>query len=423
MNTLKSLIFNNFKIKFLSLLFAISIWFYCMNVTADMEITTSFNISLNVLNAEAFEKEDMLLQNKTKLQQTSIRLRVKGKRVDIENLQRSRELQERFTAYIDLGLIELKYAKQLSTPTPTTVFLTKAPGYEVMEQYPTTVDVILEKYTNQTRDITVYTEGKPAEGYTDLAKEIKLEKVTISGPQTPVSKVSEVRVVVNVKGATKELVVDAIPKAYDFEGNEIEDITITPSTIKVTVPIYKLAKIPISKPDYKGEPPDGYEITGIDWNPKYAEIMGKEEDIANMREITLLPLDDVSNLTETTTVPYDLRSYLTTNIQIINGTAQEINVEIYIEKLEQKTLIIPSNKIEINGNADTVVFQDTSVSLTVSGTANVMQDIDNSSVTASVDLTGLLPGEYDLPLTLTLPDNINPLGDTPTIKTTILARD
>ncbi len=419
MNILRRLILNNFRWKLFSLLFAIGMWFYCMNVTADVQTTTTIYVPLKVQNDEAFAADSMLLQNKSALLETTVRLKVKGRRADIDNLERNKALQEGFMAYIDLGLIELRYAKDISTPLPTTVFLKKVYGYEVLEQTPSTVNVTLEKYVSQATDVTVTTEGKAAEGFTDLAKEITLDKVVVSGPQTPVSMVSEVRITVNIKGATSGVTTEAEPKAYDFQGNEIKDVQITPSTIKVTIPIYKLAKIPIAKPEYKGEPPAGYEITGIDWNPKYAEIMGIESDIENMREITLMPIEGVNTFTETTDVPYDLRAYLPTNIQIVNGTAQEIVATIYVEKIDKKTITISSDKISINGAVNQVTFNDPGVNVALSGVESAIDETNESSISGFIDVSGLAPGQHNVLVTLNLPPGVKIVGLNPRIKITV----
>jgi YbbR domain-containing protein len=413
MSLLKKYVFNNLSWKLLSLFLAAALWFYCMNITVYMDATTTFSVPLKVVNDEQFAADNMLLRNKTYLQSVSVRLRVKGERSDIDALQRDRSIQERFEPYIDLGLIELRYAKDLGSPTQTTVFLKKPAGFEVIEQSPSTVSVVLEKHANARRDVTVYTEGKPADGYMELPKELNLEQVTVSGPQTQVSMATEVRVTVNVKGQTAAAPVSVKPQAYDFDGNPVSDVIITPAELSVAVPIYKLAKIPISKPEYKGEPPEGYAVTGIDWNPKYAEVMGSEDAVAELREIALWPIEGVDEMTAPTTVPsYDLRSYLPINIQIVNGAQQEIVVEVFVEKIIEKTATLLRDKMTAEGTGE--IISD-SVKFSVSGVESLIGAFTDESVSAKVNLEGLEPGPQFVTPVITLPQGITISGAPPEI--------
>lgn len=408
-------VLNNFGWKFMSLLLSVIIWLYCMNVTGSVVQSTKIvDIPLSIINDYDFAKNNMLLQNRSTLEKTNVQLQVSGNRADIDKLQSKIDDQGKFSAYINLGLMELRYAKDLGTPISTRIFVDSAPEFKVLKQDPETAVVILEKYEERSKEVTIYTEGKPAEDFVVLPLESAAEKVTIGGPQTLVLKVSEVSVTINIKNASDELVVEAEPKAYDYEGNEVTDITITPPVINVTLPIYKTADIPISPPEYKGNPPSGYEITGVDWNPKYVKVMGAKEDIAALRELTLWPVEIDDTYTQTKEVPFDIRTYLPTNI-LMYGTAQEISVTIYIEKIEQKNFSIKSDKISIKGGSNNIDFLSDSSEAIFSGIESLIKNVSETNIQAYIDLTGLEPGEHNVPLSFTLPDGIS-VVNSPTIQ-------
>lgn len=417
MRFLRKYLFSNFGWKILSVIFSMSLWFYCMNITADAKITTEKSFNLSIENDELFSSNNMILQNRTELEKISVRLRIRGFRSAIDDLNFVPTALHEFSAYINLGLIELLNPKNLGVPVPTLVFLKVPDGFEIIEQSPMTVNVILERNAEARKTVVIYKDGKPAEGYgyTDLSKEAEDEVVNVHGPATLVSRVVEVRATVNVKNAKSDVTQTVTPIAVDFEGNVVEDVTITPSEIEITVPIYKLAKIPVSKPEYRGEPPTGYIVTGIDWNPKYAEVMGTEEAVSSLREITLLPVDGVEEATDDLQVPpYDLRAYLPTNIQIVNGTEQEINVTVYIEKLVEKTFTLSKDKIKFTGGSPAVIEPDL-FEITMSGADSEINNFDASTLMPTCDISALPPGTHDVSISVTLPSRFTLVGEKPEV--------
>ncbi|MDR1209621.1 MAG: hypothetical protein LBK41_04840 [Clostridiales bacterium] len=385
-----------------------------MNMTSDAELSYVLSVPLQIVGDEQFAAEDMLLQNKTAVSNTYIRVSVKGKRGDIDALGRDKSIRDKFVAYVDLSLMELRYAKELGAAIPTQVFLSKPAEYTVVEKSPETVSVILEKYTRSEKELTVHTTGKTADGYTSLPKEVEPITVDVTGPLSLVSKVSEVAVTVSVQGAVSAVTETVTPVALDFEGNEVADVTISPKELEVTVPIYKLAKIPINKPEYRGEPPEGYVVTGIDWNPKYAEVMGTEEELAAQDPIALMPLEGIGEMTANAKESYDLLAYLPMNIQIVNGTQREIVVDIFIEPEETKTVEIAGDEIRFIGTAPGD-FSPELILVEVIGARSLIEELDVSKISLVAETSELEPGEHEITVGVNLPAGVKLAGEAPRI--------
>jgi YbbR domain-containing protein len=414
MKFIRKYVLSNFRWKALSVVFAVFLWFFCMNMTSDAELSYVLSVPLQIVGDEQFAAEDMLLQNKTAVSNTYIRVSVKGKRGDIDALGRDKSIRDKFVAYVDLSLMELRYAKELGAAIPTQVFLSKPAEYTVVEKSPETVSVILEKYTRSEKELTVHTTGKTADGYTSLPKEVEPITVDVTGPLSLVSKVSEVAVTVSVQGAVSAVTETVTPVALDFEGNEVADVTISPKELEVTVPIYKLAKIPINKPEYRGEPPEGYVVTGIDWNPKYAEVMGTEEELAAQDPIALMPLEGIGEMTANAKESYDLLAYLPMNIQIVNGTQREIVVDIFIEPEETKTVEIAGDEIRFIGTAPGD-FSPELILVEVIGARSLIEELDVSKISLVAETSELEPGEHEITVGVNLPAGVKLAGEAPRI--------
>lgn len=415
-NSLKNMLFNDWKWKLCALGFAVALWFICMNVTGTIIKVETIGVPLTIRNQDRLE--EMVLQNEAAIKSTTVYLQVKGKQEEIERLKNDKD---KIAAYINLGLMELRYIKNPGEPQSTLIYIDIDPlyrGVEVLNRTPRDFVVVIDKYETETKEVTVVPMGVAAEDYKYVKSESEPVNVKISGARSTLAKVAEIRAEVDIKDKTSGVELDVEPKAYDIDGYLVSGVEIKPETVNVKVSINKLGKIPILKPSYILEPPEGYVVTDIEWEPKYVEVIGLEEDIADMNPISL-PDEDVSSLTDSKVYPYDLRAFLPSTLQIVNGTPQDAFTTITIERLVEKELNIQVKNLNIKGYTFTTEFMEETIPITIQAVESVIGNIDENDIIGSVDLAGLVDGVYTVPVDFILPEGVGIVGEQPTAEVTV----
>ena len=97
----------------------------------------------------------------------------------------------------------------------------------------------------------------------------------------------------------------------------------------------------------------------------------------------------------------------------MSNQAESIIVEVGILPLGSKQISLPTQNIQalnLTGELQTV-FTDTALTVTVRGKEEDLKNVTAASIKASIDCSGLDEGTYNLPVTITLPNNITLLSE------------
>lgn len=409
---------HNWIWKLSALAFAIALWSICMNVISDDPSTDPISLPLKINGIEQLSENNIVIQNQESIENSRISVRVKGKFSDVQALKRNLASA---TAYIDMSPMDMRYSKEMGIELRAAVYVSLPHGLEWIEISPATVPVILDKHVIRTMNVSVNAIGDPAENYKDMEGVSSPETVRVSGPQTLLNQISQVRVDIDITGATEEVIANATLKAYDSNNQEITGITIEPDTADITIPIEKRGRISIAKPQYSGNPAPGYTVVDVEWEPKYVQVIGSEDAINNAPPIVIDPTTfNVEGWTETGSYPYDLRGFLVDqDISIENGTPQRLTVTAIVERLSRQTFEIPVSKLTIKGLTRGVEFLDDTVTVTVEGRESLMADLTQDDIAGSLSLIGYDPGEHVISVSFMTPKDISVIGDEPTVTVVI----
>lgn len=115
------------------------------------------------------------------------------------------------------------------------------------------------------------------EGFRYNAAEVSPPKVKVSGRLDRVDRVE--RVVVNAVGgeAGASIEGDFVVSARDSDNNPVEDVTLTPSTVHVTIPLVvePYSKIVSISPDVRDTPRAGFTLYDIQVSPIQVRVTGR----------------------------------------------------------------------------------------------------------------------------------------------------
>ncbi len=264
---------------------------------------------------------------------------------------------------------------------------------------PSEVTVTIYEKVSVTKSLTVdilHSDELDSKLYIDNV-ELDRTNVIIKGAQYKLDKVATVRALVDVEEIANpkagEITLKDVPLvAYDEEGQRV-DVEIVPSTVDAKLTITSPSKeIPV-KVIPTGKLAFGKSIESIETNISKVTVYGQQEAIDKIEEleveVDVKGLDKDKKFTVTLKKPKGITEIsektITINVNVANSTTKEFTI----------------NTIEFRNLADGLSVQalsaeDTNVTVSVSGSSDIIDKLDASSIVAYVDLEDYGIGEHEV---------------------------
>ncbi len=264
---------------------------------------------------------------------------------------------------------------------------------------PSEVTVTIYEKVSATKSLTVdilHQDELDSKLYIDNV-ELDRTDVIIKGAQYKLDKVATVRALVDVEEISKpkagEVTLKDVPlMAYDEEGQRV-DVEIVPSTVDANLTITSPSKeIPV-KVVPTGKLAFGKSIESIDTDISTVTVYGQQTAIDKIEEleveVDVKGLDKDKKFTVTLKKPKGITEIsektISIDVKVANSTTKEFTV----------------NTIEFRNLADGLSVQalseeDTTVIISVSGSSDIIEKLDGSSIVAYVDLKDYGVGEHEV---------------------------
>lgn len=267
---------------------------------------------------------------------------------------------------------------------------------------PSTVTVVVYKKMSEIREVSADIIHKDSLDTKMNIESVTLNKdrVTIKGPEYKLSQVASVKALIDVNNLTsqkagKQKLTDIKLVAYDSEGNVV-DIEIVPDTLEAEVVISSPhKKVPV-RIETEGEL-DGKAIKSLSPSVQEVTLYGPQEVLDKIEylpvSIDISGIDSDKNYTVNLTNPTGVRDI----------SIKTINVKLVVDEVVSKDVSgIMVNATNL-GDGYTVQAADEdsrSITVIVKGSQTVIDSLDESTIYASVDLSGLTPRSepYEVPV-------------------------
>ncbi|MEE1125272.1 MAG: CdaR family protein [Acutalibacteraceae bacterium] len=256
---------------------------------------------------------------------------------------------------------------------------------ERQQEFPIAKNINLSEVTfptNNTSEISGYYVSQPV---------IAQDKVTVTGPEQEVKKISKVQIADTITGEHRENIVKKLPiQLLDSDGDKIESelLTVTPSEVDVTIQILQEKEIPVV-PAFTNIPV-GIDIEKIaSVTPSTVTIASSENILSALTNITLDPID-FNSLDPTTT-------QVTRNITLPNGCinlSDEQQAKITFDLKDYTSTVATLSDIQLKnvpiGYSAQVSTK--SISISIAGPKEIINEISKEDISATVDLSVLADG-------------------------------
>ncbi|WKZ34920.1 MAG: CdaR family protein [Anaerolineales bacterium] len=267
---------------------------------------------------------------------------------------------------------------------------------QIISVAPRTVTFLLEPLTTKTLSVDLSVAGEPAIGYQAGDASMEPMEVVVAGAQSQVQQVMRARISVDLNGIRENYEQTLTVEILDDKGQKVNRVTVSPESIHVTLPViqqggYRDVAVKVT---IIGRVASGYRLTDLSVFPPVVTIFSTDPQLVSRLPgvVETQPLD-LQNAQD------DINTRLTINlpegISVIGE--QTVLVQAGVSPIES-SVTLAGERVEIIGleNGLTAQISPTSVDVILSGPLSLLDTLTRQGVRATVDLTGLAAGTYQI---------------------------
>lgn len=320
----------------------------------------------------------------------SVTLKLTG---NIVNLQ-STLYKEQYKAYVDLAdLNEGTYNLNIKVeglpsgisvvPSPNSVNVTLSPkesrlfalGYRFINEGQKDAKYVLEPPT------------------------LSRSEVAVTASAETLNAIRSVEAVIDVSNVTQTFTQKAAIKAYDESNNEL-NVSIDPETVDVTVNVTSSSKQVPVKINKVGKMEDNLAVASLTADPSTVTIYGKKD--------ILDQIDSIAGTIDVSQIDSNKEVY-GVSLELPEGVSNASQLSVSVNVVVEYRIIKPIHNIQVevlnNTNNYKITYNNT-ISCEVSGAASRVSVLDESTITASINVKDLAPGEYEVPINIKSSDTL-----------------
>lgn len=333
-NKIISSLKKNFKLKLISVLVGVVMWFLVIG-GEDPDVTRQFrDIPIQFKGADILERQDLVMISP---ENPTVNIEVVGKRSDVYAINRSDIVAE-----IDLNLVATAGSHRVSInyQVPYTVQKKEVSDKEIL--------LTLDKKISKVFDVGVEISGEVKNKNQVVAKkESSVDKVNVVGAATYVNKIVKVVTKVDVTGKEKDEVLLSNIFAVDENGLEVKNVVLDKVDTNVSIGFKNFKEVPIELVDINA-PHEDIKILKKNLVPKVVSIVGDVKSLDAITSIKTKPLD-LSQVKDSGV--YDVLLDLPTDVSLVNNDLKFV-ANIDIDKKINKSLKVESKNIKIENSGD-----------------------------------------------------------------------
>jgi YbbR domain-containing protein len=239
------------------------------------------------------------------------------------------------------------------------------------------------------------------------------ETAVVSGPESVVSTIVKVQaeVPVDATGVDVNELIPLIP--INVEGNrlgEAERLEVSPALVRVRVPVFtdrRTKSLPVT-PVVSGTPAAGFEVASVTVNPPVVNVEGDANDLAGLERLDTVPVIVTGASSQLT---QQVGLVLPPGVQAFGGGTVKVTVEL---RPVNATRTYEAGLIVVGERDDRRYELSTDrVLVTIAGSVAELDRLGSTSLTLTVDVTGLDPGTHKVEVSANLTTGLSLIDVSP----------
>ncbi len=268
------------------------------------------------------------------------------------------------------------------------------PRIQVLDYEPSRINIQLDEVIS--RDVPILVEmGEIPQGLDVREAQLSAGTATVEGPASLVRRVAaaEARVRIDASGIDIDRDVELV--AVDELGEPLRGVDIEPSAIRVTIAVFtdRQTRSLAVNPIITGTPAAGFEVASVTVEPVVVGVEGDADQLAALSRVDTQPVS-ISGISS------DLERTVALALPpgILALGADEVSVSVTLRPVTATRTF--SAGIDLVGTSPTLSYELAvdRVLVTIGGSVADLDRLSATTFTVSVDVTGLAPGTYTLPI-------------------------
>lgn len=393
---LKGLIYHNSFVLACSFVVALVGWFI-MAAGSDLDrVQTIHDVPIQVnLSADA-EADGLRVFN---MSYATVDIDVAGSSMITSKLTR-----EDFAVAVSLSPTSTKLTGNTTQKMTAPVRVTKnsaTADYEVVGTSPEEIVLEYDRYKEISLNIESNIDVAAGTGYYLGTPVLSEEKVTVSGPESSVNKISRAVVSYHVEDTLRETKELTCPlRLYDQDDQEITDwgslyLSLDVDSVLVTIPVSAKKTVPLVA-SY-AHMPASFSDTRITIEPESIDLAGSAETLGAITEIRLDQVIDFAELdlsqpmaifTMEIPIPQNTRNITNAGTNTLSQATVTINLNAY----RRTTVTVPESNVQIinpPGGDYSAALITKSLDVTLAGPAAQINRVTGESVTVQLDMSNV----------------------------------
>ncbi len=381
--------------KLLSLVLAISLWIYVVTVENPPTKIKIPNVPIQIVNAESLNQRGLAINSDENYFMDIV---IEGTRSNVLKISSNDIIAKADVFGYGVGENYIP----VTVTVPDTV--------SVADQKTTRLAVNIEELVSVYKPINVVFDGAVSSKYEATVLNITPKEVEVKGAKSKVADVNSVNATIDVSTLTdKTKVFQTGLSTLNENGETVKNVKLSSDTANIEAAVYQTKEVPLDV-EVSGEVSKAYQVTGMNV-PKKVKIKGLKENLQKVERVTAQAID-ISDVTATTEIPISVD--LPKGIMLANSS-KDISVSIIIKGISIKEFEVPNSSISATGLGEnlSLVVNTESVAVKASGKEADIETLNQKDIKLSIDVTGLEPGIYTVPLTIDEIDGMSELVLTP----------
>lgn len=280
---------NSIFIKVLSVLIAIGVWLYIVNVVDPRKSEEYLNVPISFVYEGTVPYNNNLMPLVTN-RNFFVDIRVSGARTSLLNFSKDKiNASLNFNAVAAEGIYDIPISIALGDDGLT---------YEILGSETVTLEFVKKSRTTISVDFQKI--GNYKSGYSVVEQTVSPEIITVEGPKSIIDTISRAEVLVDVSGSAKNIVEIADISLFDVDGSYVDRTYLTLSdsqaTVSVALQYKKSVKVTTSLINPYGGDESAYATVSYSPSP-YLYLQGDEDTLSlienyNIGDINLADITD-----------------------------------------------------------------------------------------------------------------------------------
>ena len=262
---------------------------------------------------------------------------------------------------------------------------------------------------NTASDFVLESSGSLAPGCILLGTYYDDVSVSVIGSDNVTENIAEVKGYFDLSGKNTSFTVEAILSAYDGNGRKIDNVTITPESVEVYVKVGQTRMVPINVV-LDGEPAEGFTVEGITLSSPDILLAAESYLLDEISKADTLPIS-VSGASQSfdAVLGFDLPD----GVSVYSD--DDIVAHVTIDRVSTKTIVYNNIQLRnVSSGTTGIITDELDVAITVMANADILESLDEDTIPAFIDLSGLEPGEHELTIQYDIPDGVTIIDATQT---------